>query len=286
MAVLKKEILEEYRRGTFRLNPGQQVSTKEQAIDYVNQRGFIFFWPIKGITLPSLWTAVAGDRPVADEHDDPGHITWGWKDDLLDKKVWYYARVLRHRNTMISLDALPYFYALSPNFGDPENDYLEQYLQGTFPQEAKLVYETLLKEGQLDSVSLRKAAHLAGADSTSRFNKALDILQNEFKVLPVRVAEAGAWKYAFVYELTHRIFPDLLEQARPISEPAARRYLAMRYFESLGAASERDLVKLFNWRPIDAQRTIESLCKDQKLTADVTQAGETGNYLVLPELVS
>ncbi|MSP13309.1 MAG: hypothetical protein EXR62_10185 [Chloroflexi bacterium] len=47
----------------------------EEAITYLNQRGFIFFWPIKDVVLPSLWGAVAGNRPVAAEHDDPGHVT-------------------------------------------------------------------------------------------------------------------------------------------------------------------------------------------------------------------
>ena len=49
--------------------------------------------------MPSLWTAVAGDRPVADAHDDPGHITWGWKDRSLDKKIWYYGKILRRKAT-------------------------------------------------------------------------------------------------------------------------------------------------------------------------------------------
>ncbi len=67
--------------------------------------------------MPSLWTAVAGDRPVADKHDDPGHITWGWKYKALGKKIWYYAKTLRKKATMISLEIAPYFYALSENYG-------------------------------------------------------------------------------------------------------------------------------------------------------------------------
>ena len=102
----------------------------EQAVEYVNQRGFIFFWPNKNIVMPSLWTAVAGDRPVPDEHDDPGHVTWDWKDKSLGKRLWYYGRVLSNRNAMVSLDLLPFFYALSPNYGSPSEDYLEQYMLG------------------------------------------------------------------------------------------------------------------------------------------------------------
>ncbi|MBK9210977.1 MAG: hypothetical protein IPL71_22930 [Anaerolineales bacterium] len=58
-----------------------------QGIDLLQRARFIYFWPIKGIDLPSLWTAVAGDRPVADKHDDPGHITWGWKDNASIKDL-------------------------------------------------------------------------------------------------------------------------------------------------------------------------------------------------------
>jgi hypothetical protein len=71
-----------YRKRTFRLEPGRRVRTQGEAIAFVGERGFVFFWPIKEVVLPSLWVAVAGDRPVPAEHDDPGHVTWRWKDSL------------------------------------------------------------------------------------------------------------------------------------------------------------------------------------------------------------
>src|ERR1035437_10293576 len=114
MPALSSECLRSYRAQTYRFAPGLRLASADEAVDFVNQRGFIFFWPIKNVELPSLWVAAAGDRPIADEHDDPGHTTWGWKDDQLDKRRWYYGRTLRRRNTLISLDVLPYFYALSP----------------------------------------------------------------------------------------------------------------------------------------------------------------------------
>ncbi len=95
------------------LPPPEADQTKEQAVEFVNERGFICFWPVSGITLPSLWAAVAGDRPVADAHDDPGHVTWGWKDSLLGARKWYYAKVLRKKATMIALDVAPYFYVVA-----------------------------------------------------------------------------------------------------------------------------------------------------------------------------
>src|SRR3972149_2232554 len=127
MPTLDLNRLHSHRARTFNLPPAKPLATPDQARRFVEARGFVYFWPIKGIDLPALWTAVAGERPVADAHDDPGHITWGWKDDALDKKVWYYAKVLRGKATMISLEIAPYFYALSENYGSPEEDYNWNY---------------------------------------------------------------------------------------------------------------------------------------------------------------
>ena len=106
MAALLKEELQAYRAKTFRLTSGTQLTGIEDALAYVQERGFLTLWPIKGIDLPSLWTAVAGDRPVADEHDDPGHITWRWKDSMLDHRRWYYGKLLRGKATIVSLDVI------------------------------------------------------------------------------------------------------------------------------------------------------------------------------------
>src|SRR3990172_5888240 len=124
MTLLPADHLAVYRAGTFRLTPGMRLASRDEAVEYVKQRGFIYFWPIRGVLLPSLWVATAGDRPVADAHDDPGHITWRWKDSLLGSREWYYAKVLRRKATMISQSVAPYFYALSQNYGSPEDDYL------------------------------------------------------------------------------------------------------------------------------------------------------------------
>lgn len=228
MPILSLERLTEYRAATYRLRPDLRVTTREQAIAFVNQRGFVHFWPVKGVTLPSLWAAVAGDRPVPNEHDDPGHVTWGWKDELLGARRWYYAKVLRKKATFIALDVVPTFYALSENYDEPAEDYLLQYQEGCLTFEAKTVYETLLDEGPLDSISLRKLSRLSSRESESRFNRALEMLQADFKILPVGVAQAGAWKYAFIYDLVQRFYPDLPEQARPIRVLPPRRRTSWR----------------------------------------------------------
>ena len=280
---ISQKTLHEFRLNTYRMKPGLRLTTPRQAVDFVNQRGFLFLWPIKDGDLPSLWAAVAGDRPVADDHDDPGHISWSWKDQLLDQHVWYYARILKRKNTFISLELAPYFYALTPNYGSPEDDFYDQYQQGQLPLETKLIFEALLKEGPLDTLSLRKAAHLTGKDSG--FARALDLLQVDMRALPVSISEAGRWHYAFVYDLTHRYFPDLADHARTISESQARKVLVIKYFDSVGAATARQIASLFHWTAEITERMLTQLVRENQLQAELSLEGQEGSFFAIPALL-
>ncbi len=284
MNVIPLEALQNYRAKTFRLLPGEQLKTQAQAIEFVKQRGFAYFWPIKDITLPSLWAAVAGDRPVADAHDDPGHVTWGWKDALLGGDAWYYAKVLRKRATMISFDVAPYFYALSENYGAPDDDYLTLYEQGRLTQEARLIYEALLDNGPLDTIALRRTTHMTSRASDSRFNRTMADLQADFKILPVAVTQAGAWRYAFAYDIVARHYPELSGQAHHIRENDARKELLRLYFRSVGAAQMRDVKMLFGWRPRDCERAVETLVEECVLQQGLAFEKKEGEWIALAEL--
>jgi hypothetical protein len=284
MRAIPKKTLKKYREKTFRLLPGERLKSQSEAVDFVNQRGFVYFWPIKDITLPSLWTAVAGDRQVADAHDDPGHVTWGWKDALLGGEAWYYAKVLRKRATMISFDVAPHFYALSENYGAPEDDYLTLYEQGRLTQEAKVVYEVLLDEGPLDTIALRRKTRMTSRSSDSRFNRAMTDLQADFKILPVAVTQAGGWRYAFAYDIVARHYPELPEQAHHIRENEARKELVRLYFRSVGAAQMRDVRMIFRWHPRDCQRAVQSLVEEGLLVRGRALEKHDGEWFALRDL--
>ncbi|HEY5670603.1 MAG TPA: crosslink repair DNA glycosylase YcaQ family protein [Anaerolineales bacterium] len=283
MTSIPYELLLSYRNETYRLLPGKRISNRDEAVEFVNQRGFIYFWPIRDTLLPSLWTAVAGDRPVADAHDDPGHVTWGWKDSLIGKNEWYYAKVLRRKATIISMNIAPYFYALSENYGSPEDDYLILYEQGHLTQEAKAVYQAILENGPLDTIALRRAARLSSRESDSRFNKALADLQAGFLLVPVAVTQAGAWRYAFAYDIVARHHPEIVEKARYIGELDARRKLVELYFRSVGGAQLRDVNMLFRWKPADVSSTIDYWVENQ-LICRVEIEGQSGEWLILQDL--
>lgn len=247
-----------YRARTFGLTQSTRVSSLEQAMDFVERRGLIFFWPVKNVDLPDLWTAVAGRRPVASAHDDPGHVTWRWKDAMLDQRRWYYGKLLRGKATLVSLDLLPNFYALSERVADLD-DFRLAYEAGHLSHEARLIAESLLTDGAQNSVELRRRTQLSGKSSKYPFQRGLAELQRGLWTLPVGVAEAGAWRYAFVYELFDRWLPRVVEQARPILRDSARLELARRYLLAVGAADAQAVARLFRWKKALARQTLAAL---------------------------
>ena len=252
---ITEDELQSYRRRTYRINPELRLKNVTDALTHVDRRGFVMFWPIKGIEMPSLWTAVAGDKPVANEHDDPGHITWSWKDQMLDQRRWYYGKLLRGKATFVSLEILPNFYALSPRLADLD-DYREAYLAGHLTHEAKAIADVLLKRGPQNSVGLRQITRMTAQNSKSRFNRALTDLQRGLWILPIGIAEAGSWRYAFIYELFDRWFPDVPRQAPGISLRQARKELAKCYLQSVGISKSNEIAKLFRW---DQEKTRQAL---------------------------
>jgi hypothetical protein len=258
------------------------LRTPADARRFVKGVGFCLFWPTHGVEMPNLLQAIAGNaRPLSAGSANPAiGRSWNWKDEALDKRWWYYGKLLRKRATLVSLDLLPAFYALSENYGDPR-DYLVEYQEGRLSAEAKAVYEALLENGPLDAVRLRQESRLAAAQAKARFNRALVELQSDLKVLPVGVAEAGAWRYAFVYDLVDRWFPNLPEQARAVTTRAARELILAQHVKHLVAVDRRHIGSALGWRPVDVERALKLMLEAGRLV-EVAPLGRGQPSLITP----
>lgn len=278
---MKAEEVLQQREFNYHRTPERRLHTVEQARTFVEEVGFCHLWPIKGTEMPNLFHAIAGRvRPVPNEHGDPDlGRCWGWKDQSLDQKWWYYGKLLKRRATLVSLVEMPYFYALSENYGDL-NDYLQEYEDGRLTAEAKAVYEALLEHGPLDTVRLRREARMAAASAKSRFDRALVELQFGLKVLPVGIAEAGAWRYAFVYEVLPRWFPRVPERARAIGRGEARRHLLRRYLSNVVAATPAQIARLFGWTTPETERAAVQLEEAGEIACGVRIEGLRGKQKV------
>lgn len=267
--LIPQEWLAAQRAYRYHRTPERRLHSVADARAFVDEVGFCHFWPIKDIELPNLLHAIAGRvRNVPDAHDDPdGSRCWGWKDDSLDKKWWYYGKLLRRRATLVSLELLPTLYACSESFGDLD-DYLTEYRDGLLTLEAKDIYEALLRYGPLDTIRLRKEAHMSSESAKARFERALVELQVGLKVLPIGIAATGAWRYSFVYELVQRHFPMVAEQARSISRSQAQQTLVQKYVDNVICSDRETIAKVFHvlkWTPTELGKTVDALLKAHTL---------------------
>lgn len=267
-----------YRRTKIR-----RVRTIEEAERFVNDVGFCFFWPIQGAELPNLFHAIAGRvRVVPNEHDDPDlSKCWGWKDQSLGQRRWYYGKLLHKKATMISMALLPAFYALSPNFGSDE-DYLQDYEAGLLSREAKNIFEVLVTNGPMDTVRLRRESRLSAESAKSTFERALVELQTTLRVLPVGVAEAGAWRYSFVYDLVTRHLPDLPAQAQQIPRREARARLVAQLLDNVVVATQPEIQRVFHvfkLKRSELDRTLTDLLETKQVIQTTVKGLPSQSYI-------
>ena len=277
------EALEALRDIRYHRTPALRVRAEEEALAFVNEVGFCFLFGDRGTEIPTLWAAVAGSRrSMPNSHHDPDiGRTWTWKDTLPARGEICYTKLLRGKPTLVSLDLVPRFYALSPNYGD-EDSYLEQYEEGRLSVEARNVYEALLREGALSTSRLRRVAGISGGDANARrFDRAIAELQEQLMITKVGISNANRWGYAYVYDLFTRRFPGVPEAARQISTDEAMATLLERYLRSVVAVEETVARRLFRWDLWEWERTLARARERGLLAEDVRIAGVAGACLAL-----
>ncbi|MFO7917992.1 MAG: hypothetical protein R6V13_07930 [Anaerolineae bacterium] len=275
--------IERIRDLRYHRTPSLRVHTEEEALNYVNEVGFCFLFGEQGVEMPTLWAAACGEeRPVPRHRHDPvkRHV-WEWKDTLPSKGAIHYGKVLRRKPTLVSLEMLPHFYALSPNYGDLY-DYVDQYESGHLSVEAKQIYEALLEGGVMSTTKLRRAAGLAGGDNARRFDRGITELQMELKIAKVGISRANRWRYAYVYDLFLRQFPEIVEEAGEISTDKARETLLTRYLHNVVAQPEDATRRIFRWHRTDWERTLTRLTERESIERAQNIEGIGDDCLLLP----
>ena len=137
-----------------------------------------------------------------------------------------------------------------------------------------------MEHGPQHVIELRRLARLTGQSRTAAFQRALAELQADLKILPVGVARAGAWRYAFIYEIVSRWYPDLPEQAQPIRGDQARRTLLATYLDNVIAVTVDQATRLFGWVKRDVERAAAQLAEAGQIATEVRIEGLRGKHLV------
>jgi hypothetical protein len=279
--VLTQKQLDDLRNDRYRRKRALKLTDEAGIRDFVNDVGLCMLFPVNGVELPNVYQAVAGfAREVSVSNRDPViGLTWNTKDKSLSQRWWYYGKLIRSKATLVSLDLFPNFYALSENFGD-EDDYLREYEAGTLSNDAKNIYEALLKHGPLHAIELKRKAGLYGDELKGKFDKALTELQVGLKVMPTGVAEAGAWRYAFIYDIVARWLPEPTTAARDITRSDARAAILARHLRNVIYTTPKEIGKTFGWKPAEAEAAIKRAVERGEVSRGALIKGQSDDVLM------
>lgn len=285
----KKEIAN-LRNIKWRTRRDLRITTEKGALDFIDDVGFCFAFASSGIIagsrqlpteatedtfannlLPSLWEAVCGvpgGIPAIHPHHDPyiGPV-WGYKDALPLKRKVFYGKVLKQKPTFISLRMLPYFYALlgSPT---PEEDYLEEYQRGALGQEAKDIFECLLRSGSLPNTLLRGELGMLTKARKYRFGRAMTELQSTLRIVKVDVSDDGT-----IWDLFSRWMPEVIKAASRINRKEAMKNIVLAYISDLVVITPKMMNRLFGWDAKEVEEIVQLLAQEDKIQLGVRIEG-------------
>jgi len=232
------ERLEAYRLRSFHLLPKLRIKTESQALDFINQTGFLLLWTSREqLDLPSLSAAYPPAR------NDEGW--WYWKQTLPEKQACYYAKVLQGKGTFISWEYFPYFYACYRQ---------EQELS----EPARRMLKIISGQGPLLTKELRLAFGEPDPKNTRRMKQALVELQRNFLLCPIGGDTKGWSQHR--WELVARwVNKKYLKEAAALSPVAAGAGLIERLLQTVGVANLAEICWLFSWKRQSADGFLQNV---------------------------
>ena len=275
------EEVERWRDKVHRRLPRLAITSKKNAVRFIDTVGFCFAFKAENSELPCLWHAACGARDPSmpkHTHRDPflGFV-WEMKRVLPVEGKVFYGRVFKRRPTMISMDYFPYFYALSLRTGLRE-DYLNEYRRGRLSGTGKAIMEALAESSPQITRGLKLAVGSNSRGSQREFEKAMVELQMKFYI--VKVAEYYD-PFTFEWNTVDKAFSRLVKKAQKIHADVARKVILKKYFENQLVSSVQSIHSLFGWKKQVIYETLGQLVRDGVITGSIRVDGKDSRYYCL-----
>jgi len=201
------------------------VDTEEEALNFINQHGFVTLFPLRRIVFQNLYQVAVGKN-----REEKFDKAWKWADNLAMKKRIHYGKFLHKQVTLISLDMLPYFYKL--------------HKRKEFTIVPRRILEYLRKHGATSTTNLRKELDLSGRENKSKFAGAMDELQLGFAI--AIVDRGPPPKMTYTWNLLERWMPDdVLKKAQALNESVCRERIVAKLLKNKSISKREDAEKFF-----------------------------------------
>jgi len=151
--------------------------------------------------------------PVFGEIDPSAPDPWFWKDDLHIAKRLYYTRVFGGNPGYLSNALLPSLIATNGAVVD------ELLVTGNLSPETQQVYRVIEEYGP---IPVRKLKQQLTPDAKRSANTILHFLERRFIITKTDITGRGRGMYSYVWDLTERWMPEMLEAADRLGRRTAR----------------------------------------------------------------
>ena len=277
------EEIEAWRDRVHRRTPSRAITTKRQALSFVNETGFCFAFKAENSELPCLWHAACGMRdplmPEHTHHDPAISFVWEMKNVLPSEGKIYYGKLLKKRPMMVSLEYLPYFYVLSHRTG-LRGEYQREFLKERLSVTARDIMDALEDSSPQTTKGLKLATGHLTKSSRVHFDRAMAELQE--KMFLVKVAELDD-PFTFVWAPLRTAYVREVRAARRFTPETARTRILERYFRNQRVSSVPAIAHLFRWDRQAIFHTLGRLVRDGVITTGIKVEGKDHRYYCLTE---
>ena len=283
-AVPRNESIEKWRDLVQRREEKLAVHTRRQAMNFIYKVGFCYIFRASSPEIPSLWHAVHGVRPDhADELiKDPERSSFLWelKASLPASREVYVGKLILQRPTVISLEFVPHFVAVSGRTGE-RDDYVRDSQRGTLSPLARHIMDLFRRRAHLTTAKIRELLGRSGSSSRASIEQALGELQGKMYIGrggDAHTPEAAGWSPV------HVLFPKEIRRSRRITPEHARSVILERHFRNLLVTTLPEIRHTFRWTRQEIYQALGDLHRKGIVGNEEPGEGRPGNaYIYLGE---
>src|SRR5262245_28499552 len=216
------EQIELHRDRMWRRNEDLRIESAIDAERFIDDVGFANTLTDARRVGPSLYIAVCGRRDVSlprnVQKDEETRLTWYLKDEVMRRGHVYYAKLAGGRSMFVAPRLISHFAAVwMPRRKDESQ---------TLSPAARRVLKVLRREHELATGDLRAESRVT---ERAAFNRALDELQRQMKVIPQDVIYQP---FSYIWSLAEDRFPEELKKR--VARKTALREIARAYLAGAG----------------------------------------------------
>lgn len=220
----------------------------EEAQHFAERLGIVSVFSDK--MVPSLATAIyTNDLP---NQFEANQRVWDFAHSLMSEKKIYYGRLLKPRNTLISMKLLPCFIKA---YTIP--DYRKLYRAGVLSKIAKSIMELLIESQPLMTIQIKERLRFFKKMHKKALENALKELQENFLICcSGKIAHCKCrWRFS-LWAPTLKWIPDTVQsKAEQLNREVAMCRIIEKFVYTTVLTNERTIAQFFAW-PLNEVRTV------------------------------